>query len=55
MEIEKMINVVKNNCGIINIYADPSHVVKSKIFFKSMDLLNNSLENKTFEDFLNIG
>jgi len=53
MEIEKLINVIKKNCGIVNIYADPSHVVKSKIFFKSMDLLISSLENKTFEDFLN--
>ena len=55
LEIKKMTNIIKKNCGIINIYADPSHVVKSDFFFKSMDLLNSSLENKTFEDFLNIG
>ena len=30
-------------------------LLNQKFFSKSMDLLNNSLENKTFEDFLNIG
>ena len=31
-EIKKLINFIKNKCGIINIYADPSHIAKSKVF-----------------------
>ena len=53
-EIKKLINFIKNKCGIINIYADPSHIAKSKVFFDCMDLLNESLENRTFEDFIEI-